>query len=98
MTPGTLLDTESATLAARCGIGVRPWFGATDGGETHVVTSAPANALARLGAYRMALVAVWAPLPDEPPESFAVRKAEAMAEELQTMARAVVGAIGRGEL
>lgn len=98
MIPGTLLDTETATLAARCGIGVRQWFGATDGGETHVVTSAPANALARLGAYRMALIAVWAPLPEEPPEAFTARKAEAMAEELTTMARAIVSALGRGEL
>ncbi len=98
MTPGTLLDADTARLAASVGVTVRPWFGATDGNETHVVVSAPANALVRLGAYRIAVIATWAPLPDEPPETFTARKAEAMKVELMTMTAWAAAAIARVEL
>ena len=55
-------------------------------------------ALARLSAYRIALIALWPPADDESPASHSARKAEAMAGEIKVGAEAMLAAVGRGEL
>ena len=88
MTPGELITPEEAHIARGCGIVVRPWFGAAvehlTGPKAYYVMGAPANALSRYGAYRMAVIATWPPEPGEAPEAHHVRQAEAMAAETDT--------------
>ena len=103
MTPGEIVTPDAAALAAKCGVTFRPYFArieerfaGTPSG--YVVLTAPANALARLGAYRIAMIALWPPIEGEPPESLQVRKAQAMAEEVSRMAAMVTAACERGEL
>ncbi len=94
MTPGDLLTPDEAKAASACGIGVRPWFGATDGHESHVITTASANAIARFGAYRIAMAAV---LAKQEPERAEEAKVMALAETAR-MVRGITAAVGRGEL
>ena len=102
MSPGEVITADEAALVSRCGIVVRPWFGAAveriTGPSSYVVVSAPANALARLGAYRVAVIATWPPMDGEESEAHAIRKANAIAEEAQRTAALVVASCERGEL
>lgn len=99
---GTIVSADEAAILRRCGIRTRPWLGsAVDEyreAPDHIVTVAPANALARLGAYRIALVCAWPPLDGEEPEAHAIRKVEGIAQEAQRTAALIVAACGRGEL